>query len=312
MNPEVAGAGLGLLAAVGVITVVAASPPLRRPRLDDRLAPYLRENAPPSRLLAEHRSLTPFPTVETLLAPYLRRLGRAVDRIAGGSASVRRRLVAAGRGQTLEGFRSEQVLCGALGLGVGLAVTAVAAVTGRGQPVLLLVFCLLCVAVGVLGRDHWLSRQVRQRERRLTAEFPTVAELLALAVSAGEGPVAAIDRVASMGAGAFGEELRRLLADVRAGAPLTSALDALSSRVSVPAVGRFADAVAVAVDRGTPLAEVLRAQAVDARDAGKRALLEAGGRKEIAMLLPVVFLILPVVVLFALFPGFYSLHLAAP
>ena len=60
----------------------------------------------------------------------------------------------------------------------------------------------------------------------------------------------------------------------------------------------------VAVERGTPLAEVLRAQAQDVREAGRRALMEAGGRKEIAMMVPVVFLVLPVTVLFAVFPGF--------
>ena len=64
--------------------------------------------------------------------------------------------------------------------------------------------------------------------------------------------------------------------------------------------------MAIAVERGTPLADVLRAQAVDVREAGKRALLEAGGRKEIAMMVPVVFLVLPVTVLFALFPGLLS------
>ena len=55
------------------------------------------------------------------------------------------------------------------------------------------------------------------------------------------------------------------------------------------------------------LAEVLRAQAADVREAGKRRLLEAGGRKEIAMMVPVVFLVLPVTVLFALFPGLISI-----
>ena len=60
-------------------------------------------------------------------------------------------------------------------------------------------------------------------------------------------------------------------------------------------------------ERGTPLAEVLRAQAVDVREVSKRALLEAGGRKEISMMVPVVFLILPVTVLFALFPGLVTL-----
>ena len=63
----------------------------------------------------------------------------------------------------------------------------------------------------------------------------------------------------------------------------------------------------MAIERGTPLADVLRAQAVDVREVGKRALLEAGGRKEISMMVPVVFLILPVTVLFALFPGLLTL-----
>ena len=77
-------------------------------------------------------------------------------------------------------------------------------------------------------------------------------------------------------------------------------------------LARFVDGIAVAVERGTPLADVLRAQAVDVREASKRALLETGGRKEIAMMLPVVFLILPVTVLFALFPGYYGLTFSTP
>ena len=85
----------------------------------------------------------------------------------------------------------------------------------------------------------------------------------------------------------------------------------IAVRTSLPPLARFVDGVAIAVERGTPLAEVLRAQAVDVREAGKRALLEAGGRKEIAMMVPVVFLVLPVTVLFALFPGFYGFSFAS-
>jgi tight adherence protein C len=36
-------------------------------------------------------------------------------------------------------------------------------------------------------------------------------------------------------------------------------------------------------------------------------LIEAGGRREVLMLVPVVFLELPVVILFALYPGLFSL-----
>ncbi|MEJ5946191.1 type II secretion system F family protein [Pseudokineococcus basanitobsidens] len=67
--------------------------------------------------------------------------------------------------------------------------------------------------------------------------------------------------------------------------------------------------VALAVERGTPLADVLRAQAQDVRDEGRRALLESGGRKEIAMMVPVVFLVLPITVAFAVFPGLAVLRL---
>jgi tight adherence protein C len=63
----------------------------------------------------------------------------------------------------------------------------------------------------------------------------------------------------------------------------------------------------VAIDRGTPLAGVLHAQATDVRESAKRALLEAGGQKELQMMVPVVFLILPVTVLFALYPGLLTL-----
>ncbi len=50
---------------------------------------------------------------------------------------------------------------------------------------------------------------------------------------------------------------------------------------------------------------MLRAQAVDVREAGKGLLLESAGKREIAMLIPVV-LVLPITLLFVLFPRFYG------
>mgnify|MGYP003290897010 CR=1 FL=1 len=72
------------------------------------------------------------------------------------------------------------------------------------------------------------------------------------------------------------------------------------------AVGEL-DGLVVAVERGTPLGDVLRAQAADVREQHKRDLIEAGGRREVLMLVPVVFLELPVVILFALYPGLFTL-----
>ena len=61
----------------------------------------------------------------------------------------------------------------------------------------------------------------------------------------------------------------------------------------LPLVARFAEGIAVAVERGTPLADVLHAQAADVREAGRRELIETAARKEVFMMVPVVFLVLP-------------------
>ena len=302
MTAPVQGALLGLLAVTGLLLVVSRLPLRRRPRLDDRLAPYLRDTPRPSTLLQMDRPLTPFPTLERIVAPFLADGARLVDRVLGGATSARHRLEQAGRGMTVEEFRAEQVLWGSAGLLAGLAVSVLALANDGARPVPLLVLCLLLTVGGVLARDRWLSREVARREERMLAEFPTVAELLALAVAAGEGAVGALERVTSISRGELSRELARALADARAGASLVQALQGMSARTSLPSLSRFVDGVAIAVERGTPLAEVLRAQAVDVREAGKRALLEAGGRKEIAMMIPVVFLVLPVTVMFTTVP----------
>ena len=206
-------------------------------------------------------------------------------------------------GRTLRDFRAEQLAYGALGLVAGAVVGAALTVaTGRSAVAGPLLAGAGGVA-GVLARDVALTRRVRRRQAAVLAEFPVVAELLALAVTAGEGPVGALDRVCRLTGGALTADLGAALARVRAGAPLAAALEELRDRAGVPVLARFVDGMLVALERGTPLADVLRAQAADVREAGRRALLETGGRREIAMLAPVVFVILPTTVLFALYPG---------
>ena len=305
MNAPVLGAALGLLAGVGLVTALARLPVLRLPSLSDRLAPYLRDAPPPSRLLVGGSPATPLGALRRILAPALTDAGRVLERAAGGSASVRRRLDAAGRGMSLEEFRAEQVLWGAAALLGALALSLLALARGSdASPVALLVLCLLAALGGMLARDRRLQHEVAGREQRMLAEFPTIAELLSLSVAAGESATGALERVVRTSRGELARELGRALADARAGAPLVHALQGVAVRTDLPALARFVDGVAVAIERGTPLSDVLRAQATDARESGKRALMEAGGKKEIAMMVPIVFLVLPVTVVFALFPGF--------
>lgn len=303
---------LGLLAGAGLLIAVRAAPPLRPVRLADRLAPYVVETPPPSRLLGPSGTdPVPFAVARRVFGPLLGEVVGLLDRLVGGASSVRRRLDGLGgtnRDLSVEEFRIEQVLWGVAGLlAGGLAVFGLSAVSGHVNAVLVGAGALGGLVGGVLARDWWLTRQLQQREQRMLAEFPVVADLLALAVVAGEAPADALNRVCRLTGGELAGDLARALARARSGEPLTSALGELAERTTLEPFARFVQGLIVAIERGTPLADVLHAQALDVRELGKRALLEAGGRKEIAMLLPVVFLIMPVTVLFALYPGLLTL-----
>jgi tight adherence protein C len=151
---------------------------------------------------------------------------------------------------------------------------------GGIDPVLAGLGAIVGLVTAVLARDWALTRQLRLREDAMLAEFPVVADLLALAVAAGQAPTDALGRVCRLTSGELSRDLGGALAQARAGRPVTKALG--------EPFARFLQGLVVAIERGTPLADILRSQAMDVREPGKRALLEAGGRKEISMMLPVV------------------------
>ena len=311
MSGSLTGAVLGLFVGLGALLVLGRLIASRRPALALRLAPYLRDVP----AVARHQ---PFgaPTHQSvagaLLGPSLERAARNLERAVGGAASIRRRLDRLGSGQTLEQFRAEQVLWGIGGFAIAASFGVLLSARGHGQPVAMLIVCGAAAALGVMLRDSRLTTSVRRREERMLAEFPTVADLLALSVAAGEGPVSALDRVVSTCRGELSRELGRVLAESRAGRPVSHALDDLARRTGLPVVARFAEGFAIALERGTPLSDVLHAQAADVREASRRALIETGARKEVAMMVPVVFLVLPITVAFAFYPGIVGLDFVTP
>lgn len=306
-NPAVI-IGTGLLLGLSLAFFVTSLPVFRRPSLDDRIGPYLRDRPRVAELYGP-----PVPAdagVLGIVRGAIRRSGRWLSSRLTTDASVSSRLARLGRTETVEKFRAHQLLLISAGIVVG-ALLATFVSFGRGfNPV---AFVLIVVIGGVSGHffnDWLLSHRVSQREARILAEFPTIAELLALSITAGEGTVDALERSCRSTSGELSDELRFTLAEARTGTPLVEALDNLGKRTGLQSIVQFVDGIAVAIARGTPLAEVLRAQATDVRDEGRRHLMELSGKKEVGMLVPVVLFVLPITVLFAVFPSLAVLDLA--
>jgi tight adherence protein C len=243
-----------------------------------------------------------------LVAPAFARLREALDRVLGGSGVVRLRLRQAASVDTAWDFRSRQLVWGIGGIGVGVVLAVVLSTRGASLLLQVAVVVVSCVTAVVL-RDRLLRRQARARMMRMSEELPTVLEFLTLSLSAGEGIRDAIRRVALIGHGELAAEFSGVVTGVGTGLPLAPSLMALAEGVQLPALSRCVEHVVGALERGTPLAEVLRAQAQDARDEAKRSLLEVAGKKEVAMMVPLVFLILPTTIAFAIFPGLFVLQL---
>ena len=313
MTPTAWGGVLGAVLGGGLLLVASRVAALRRTQLSVRVLPYVRDLPQVGRTPALRPvSGSPTSAAAGVFGPVLRSAADAVERVLGGAASVRRRLERADLDKSVHDFRVEQVLWGLGAFAVAAAYGVLRALHDPSGGLVSLGLCVIAFVFGVLARDTHLSSQVKRRERQILAEFPTVAELLALAVAAGESPVAALDRVVRRSGGALSADLAKVLAAVRTGEPVGAAFDRMAATSGLPLVARFAQGIAVAVERGTPLADVLHAQAADVREAGRRELIEVAARKEVLMMVPVVFLVLPVTVLFAFWPGVIGLHLTTP
>lgn len=299
----------GIVLGLGLWTLLGLVPRVGAPRLAARIAPYVADVSPAARELLDRRPAEPLPYLGGLLAPLGRRIRALLGAVFGGDDSVERRLRQAGWTMGVEALRGRQLLGGAAGAALGVLAAVGIARSTAVSPLLLGVIVAVGLAIGILLPDQLLTRAARSRRDRIAAELPTVLEFLTLSLSAGEAVLDALRRVARASNGDLARELGVVVAQVNAGVPLAVALERCADELQLPALSRTVDQLVGALERGTPLVDVLRAQAQDSRDDAKRALLESAGRKEIAMMIPLVFGVLPVTVAFAIFPGIMVLRL---
>lgn len=297
---------LGTALGIGLCLLISLAPRWGAPSLARRIAPYIRDVTDPRGL--DVTVAGGYGSAGGQPLSWASFVHRRLGRWAGSDAVLTRRLRQAGWTIDAARFRGRQLAWAIAGLGAGGGLVVVLVLLGRGSPALGLLPPVAAVGAA-LAYDAWLTRAARARAARIEEELPTILEFLSLCLSAGEGILDSLRRVSEVGAGELTVELRGVVVAVGTGSSLSEALTRLAAGLEIPALTRSIDQIVAAIDRGAPLAHVLQAQAIDAREDAKRTLIERAGRKEIFMLFPLVFLILPLSVLFAVFPGIFMLRL---
>lgn len=200
----------------------------------------------------------------------------------------------------------------------------------RAQEILVIILILI---FSIYRMRKFRVKIIRRYRESIESELASFIEMMSLAVNSGLSFVGAFMRITDeyvnpkveiidIGSGiARGKfrsrishisplqrELDLIRKEVRAGGSVSHSLDLLSARLNSAMVTDFVDAVVLTMARGTPLAEQLNNHAQSIREYHGRILLERAGRAEVKMMMPVVFLLLPISVLFALWPSFQQLQ----
>jgi tight adherence protein C len=162
---------------------------------------------------------------------------------------------------------------------------------------------------------YWLSGVVeRQRQLQKQQEFglreslmiPNLVESLAISLTAGlpiiQAFATSIEKAPT--------ELQQIWSSVVEGGTsetFTQRLQQVSLKWSLSESARLADQIVIAVERGTAMLPMLDSFAADIRSNNQRKLLEKAAQKEVWMMIPVVFGILPAVTAVAVFPALTTL-----
>lgn len=165
-----------------------------------------------------------------------------------------------------------------------------------------------CVLGGLLAgvaRQQVVAAQQKQLQIRLSLLTPAFLDMLAISMATGVGLRVALNSLLPK----VDRELQQLWLPLTSDGE-TAVVDCLQQVISDcehSPTQRIANALIVSTERGTPIVDVLQSLAQEIRAECRRQLLEIASKKDVQMMLPVVFGILPSITAVALFPAVGSL-----
>ena len=304
MNIQVLCAAFGAaLAAAGLVGLLA--------RPTRRLAPLVQPYAQLARsrlgCSADMSALvgadTPATTIGRVLGPLLRsgaaRLSNLVDACA--EEELARRLRQAGfTDLDAQQYRMRQLVWSVGGAATGVALGLVQPGLPRAGGVLAL------GGAGLFyGAVRWRSRVARAievRRERMRVDLYTVAQLLAIMIRTGYGPVGAIREVVIRGRGPVIDELAEALRWVAGGRPESEALERLALETPEPLAARLYRVLSAGIQAGGDLAQSLRAVADDLRAERREEVDRKATVRQLRMMLTTVVFMAPVVFVFLVPP----------
>ena len=163
---------------------------------------------------------------------------------------------------------------------------------------------------------NWINQLIRKitrtevKQSEINEELVSILQMLSIMVSAGESPMSAMKYVSKRSEGILPSLIKQSFMKYEDGRTLTQTLDFIATATGSSQVRRLTNSIQIAIHRGTPILEVLNNQVLALNKQINFNLMKLSGKREITLLIPVVFLILPVSISFAIWPSIYGLNQA--
>jgi len=149
------------------------------------------------------------------------------------------------------------------------------------------------LGIGYVLPSFWLGSKTRSRQKEITHAMPDALDLLVIAVEAGLGFDAAVQRYTEKSDNALAREFRRAIAEIRMGRSRRDALKEMVHRTEVPDLNTFISAIIQADQLGVSISRVLTVQADQMRILRRQRAEEQAAKAPLKMLFPMIFLIFP-------------------
>jgi tight adherence protein C len=163
-----------------------------------------------------------------------------------------------------------------------------------------------CIGLGFLGWAYpsfYCTTQKKKRYVAVVIDLPFFIDLMALSTEAGLDFMGSLQRIVEKAEeSALSEEFRIVLKDIKLGSSRRQAMTRLADRLDIPEITSFVAVVRDAEETGASIAVVLKDQSIQMRLERFVRAEKAGAKASQAMLIPLMFLILPAVFLMVFGP----------
>ncbi len=152
------------------------------------------------------------------------------------------------------------------------------------------------------------SRLAKRRYTQERAQLAAVSNAFGLLLENGLPVAVAIRWLQPRLSGHWREQFGAVVANLDLGADLVQELGELAKRLPLAELSEFCQKLQISIERGTPSAHQISQLSESIQNQVIRDLIRRAGQNETRMLIPTIFLILPITVLFAIFPSLLVLQ----